>query len=89
MINFHKSTAAGFAAGLFTGVLAMSAPAWAGGAHGPHIEPGPVILSGSTTGRAVGSWDVQPVGSTCSISSRPIASTSGKAVGYRRVQVCN
>src|SRR4029077_6305347 len=29
------------------------------------------------------------VGPTCAISNRPIASTSGKTVGYRRAQVCN
>jgi hypothetical protein len=84
MINFHKPTTAGFTAGiLLIGVLGLSAPASAGpgGGHGPGRPPPPVFLEGSQAGRAVGT--------TCSISNRPIASTSGKTVGYRRVQVCN
>jgi hypothetical protein len=101
MINFHKRTAAGFTAGiLFTGVLAVSAPASAHGPGGFHAPPTagmsaptggggfhpqieqtapPVMLSGSTTGRAVGASYIQPVGSTCYI----------KTDGYRRVRVCN
>jgi hypothetical protein len=98
MINFHKSTAASFTAGiLFTGALAMSAPASADGPGGLHAPPtvamsapasaqrrgvvrdlGPLLLSGSTTGRSIGSY-YQPASSTCYISSR----------GDRRVQVCN
>jgi hypothetical protein len=90
MVNFHKPTAAGFTAGMFfIGVLAMSTPVLAHGSGGhsgrPEVVPGPVIVSGSTTGRAVGSWDAQRVG--CSTVSRPITSASG-TTGYRRVQVC-
>ena len=88
MIHFRKSSALGFTTGiLFMTVLAMSAPASAGGgggggggggSRGPGRPPPPVFLEGSPAGRAVGSG--------CSISNRPAASTSGR---YRRVQVCN
>lgn len=90
MIELRKPSAAGFAAGiLFISFLAMSAPASAGGGGiggggsrgGPGRPPPPVFLEGSPAGRAVGSG--------CSISNKPIASTSGKVTGYRRVQICN
>jgi hypothetical protein len=90
MIDLRKPSAAGFAAGiLFISFLAMSAPASAGGGGiggggsrgGPGRPPPPVFLEGSPAGRAVGSG--------CSISNKPVTSTSGKVTGYRRVQICN
>jgi hypothetical protein len=67
------------------GVHVPSAPAMsAAPSAGPSVKISPqqvppgTMLSGSTTGRAVGSY-YQPVSSTCSIYSR----------GHRRVQVCN
>ena len=74
----------------FMTVLAMSAPASAGGgggggggggSRGPGRPPPPVFLEGSPAGRAVGSG--------CSISGKPVTSTSGKITGYRRVQICD
>jgi hypothetical protein len=87
MIGLRKPSAAGFAGILF--ILAMSAPASAGGGGpggggsrgGPGRPPPPVFLEGSPAGRAVGSG--------CSISNKPVTSTSGKVTGYRRVQICN
>jgi hypothetical protein len=88
MINFHKPMAGGFAVVVVVmHVLAMSAPASArggggsGGSHGPGRPPPPVFLEGSEAGRAVGS--------SCSVSRRPLTNASGKIIGQRRVQVCN
>jgi hypothetical protein len=89
MIGLRKPSAAGFAGILFISFLAMSAPASAGGGGpggggsrgGPGRPPPPVFLEGSPAGRAVGSG--------CSISNKPVTSTSGKVTGYRRVQICN
>jgi hypothetical protein len=94
MIKIHRSIAGGFSVGiLIMCALAMSAPASArggggggggGGGHGsrgPGHPPPPIFVESSPTGRAVAS--------DCSISRRPVTGTSGKPVGYRRVQVCN
>jgi hypothetical protein len=89
MIGLRKPSAAGFAGILFISFLAMSAPASAGGGGpggggsrgGPGRPPPPVFLEGSPAGRAIGSG--------CSISNKPVTSTSGKVTGYRRVQICN
>jgi hypothetical protein len=88
MINFHKPIAGGFIVAILVMlVLAMSAPASArggggsGGSHGPGRPAPPVFLEGSEAGRAVGS--------SCSISRKPVTNASGKIVGQRRVQVCN
>jgi hypothetical protein len=88
MIDLHKPSAAGFAAGIFF-IMAMSAPSSAGGGSvggggsrgGPGRPPPPVFLEGSPAGRTVGSG--------CSISNKPVTSASGKVIGYRRVQICN
>jgi hypothetical protein len=89
MIGLRKPSAAGFTGILFISFLAMSAPASAGGGGpggggsrgGPGRPPPPVFLEGSPAGRAIGSG--------CSISNKPVTSTSGKVTGYRRVQICN
>jgi hypothetical protein len=90
MIDLRKPSAVSFVAGtLFINLLAMSVPASAGGAGiggggsrgGPGRPHPPVFLEGSPAGRAVGSG--------CSLSNKPVTSTSGKVTGYRRVQTCN
>jgi len=88
MISFHKPIAGGFTVAIVVmHVLAMCAPASArgggasGGSHGPGRPPPPVFLEGSEAGRAVGS--------SCSISRKPVTNASGKIIGQRRVQVCN
>ena len=88
MIDFHKSIASGVAVGILVMyVLAASAPASArggggsGGSRGPGRPPPPVFVDGSAAGRALGS--------SCSISRKPVTDGVGSVTGYRRVQVCN
>lgn len=88
MMSVPKPIAVSFAIGILTVcVLATSAPVFAkggGGSSGSH-KPGrpqpPVFLEGSGSGRAVGS--------SCTISRKPVTNASGTVVSYRRVQLCN
>jgi hypothetical protein len=89
MISFHRPSAVCFIAGLWCiSAVTMSAPAFAHGSGGgggggmrggPGGGPPPVFVEGSTAGRTVGS---------CAYSRGPVTNTSGRIIGYRRVQFC-
>lgn len=99
-MSVPKPIAVSFAIGILTVcVLATSAPVFAkggggssgsaksggssssSGSHKPGRPQPPVFLEGSGSGRAVGS--------SCTISRKPVTNASGTVVSYRRVQLCN
>ena len=85
MTHSLKPIVSGVAVAIFIVAMSASVSAKGGGGSSTSNKPGhpppPVFLEGSSAGRAVGS--------SCSISRRPVVNASGAVTGYRRVQVCN